>query len=494
MKRTFQTRLSISDHQATLFDDFARLAGKVERKLYAQTIAQGIRPESVKNAYLVRFGITGRQFNAICRRLKGKVDSIRALRKDHISNTKQKIKKTDAAIKKLSTQLGQKRRKNARQTPEKIRFSLHHKKRRLAFLKFKLTKLQSEQKSRKVNLCFGSKKLFNAQHHLEDNGFKDHEAWLTAWQDYRNDDFYALGSKDEASGCQSCVMAIDDHENLSLKLRLPNALVQNNEKSLHFPITLSYGKNAIESALQSNTAISYLFKRDNKGWRVFITVDAPVIEIQTSKHVGAIGVDINADHLAVAETDRFGNVIEAISVPLNTYGKNKAQSQAIIGDAIKQVMIFSKDKHKPLVVEKLDFSKKKATLGADPDHHQKRYARMLSSLAYNQILKTIQSRAYDAGIEVIEINPAYTSIIGFWKFATRYGLSSHQAAALVIARRGLDFSERPNRRDYNATQLPARKAGVHMWSYWSGVARKPRKLVVLHALRKQSSVGLSPPS
>jgi hypothetical protein len=38
MKRTFQTRLILSDHQAMLFDAFARLAGKVERTLYAETI------------------------------------------------------------------------------------------------------------------------------------------------------------------------------------------------------------------------------------------------------------------------------------------------------------------------------------------------------------------------------------------------------------------------------------------------------------------------
>jgi hypothetical protein len=119
---------------------------------------------------------------------------------------------------------------------------------------------------------------------------------------------------------------------------------------------------------------------------------------------------------------------------------------------------------------------------------------MLSSLAYSKIKDSILSRAFDVGLEVIEVNPAYTSIIGFWKFATRYGLSSHQAAALTIARRAQRFLEQPNHRDYNATQLPARKAGVHIWSYWRSVARRPRKLAVLHALRKQSSQGLSPPS
>ncbi len=62
---------------------------------------------------------------------------------------------------------------------------------------------------------------------------------------------------------------------------------------------------------------------------------------------------------------------------------------------------------------------------------------MLSSFAYSKIIELIKSRSYDKGIEVIEINPAYTSKIGKFKYQNKYKLTTHQAAALVIARRGL---------------------------------------------------------
>jgi IS605 OrfB family transposase len=343
-------------------------------------------------------------------------------------------------------------------------------------------------KAGEVSLCFGSKKLFNAQHHLEANGFSSHSEWKAQWQAKRDDDFYVIGSKDEASGNQGCTLTIDECQQASLRLRLPNDLVVGKQKYINIPIEMNYGKEAILHALADKTAISYRFKRDTKGWRVFISVDAPVVTLVTTKALGSIGVDINAEHLAIAEIDRFGNYADAISIPLNTYGKSTEQAKAVIGDAVKQLMEFAECKQKPIVIEKLEFSKKKAELEtASKDKYQKRYARMLSSLAYNQIKDVIKSRGFDNGIEVIEVNPAYTSVIGFWKFATRYGLSSHQAAAMVIARRALSFSERPNRRDYGTTQLPARKAGVHVWSYWRGVTRKPRKLAVLHSLRKQSS-------
>ena len=63
-------------------------------------------------------------------------------------------------------------------------------------------------------------------------------------------------------------------------------------------------------------------------------------------------------------------------------------------------------------------------------------ARMPSSLAYNKIKQQIHSAAYRSGIEVIEINPAYTSTIGAVNYGKSYGISIHQGAALAIARRG----------------------------------------------------------
>ena len=44
------------------------------------------------------------------------------------------------------------------------------------------------------------------------------------------------------------------------------------------------------------------------------------------------------------------------------------------------------------------------------------------------------------------MNPAFSSVIGRVKFMERYGLSVHQAAALVLARRLLGCSERIPRR------------------------------------------------
>ncbi len=70
------------------------------------------------------------------------------------------------------------------------------------------------------------------------------------------------------------------------------------------------------------------------------------------------------------------------------------------------------------------------------------YARMLSALAYRDFDTMLRAAAFRAGIEVIAVNPAYTSTIGAVNHAARLGISVHLAAALAIARRGLGLSER----------------------------------------------------
>ena len=57
----------------------------------------------------------------------------------------------------------------------------------------------------RLRLCFGSKKLWRSQYHLEANGYRSHAEWLADWRDARSNEFFVLGSRDETSGCQLCV-------------------------------------------------------------------------------------------------------------------------------------------------------------------------------------------------------------------------------------------------------------------------------------------------
>ena len=243
-------------------------------------------------------------------------------------------------------------------------------------------------------------------------------------------------------------------------------------------------------ATELGQAISYRFKRDEKGWRVFVTTNMLGVPVVTDQRLGVIGVDVNADHLAIAETDASGNCVNAWRTPLVTYGKNNHQAEALIGDAVASVVRYAREVGKPIVIEKLDFRRKKAVLEGE----SRRYSRMLSSFSYGKVKAYFVSRGHRQGVEVHQVNPAYSSVIGRVKFMERYGLSVHQAAALVLARRLLGCSERIPRLRVAAVgngvhvafTVPARKRVKHVWTYWGAISGQLRPaLAAQHRLGKR---------
>jgi IS605 OrfB family transposase len=219
---------------------------------------------------------------------------------------------------------------------------------------------------------------------------------------------------------------------------------------------------------RQDRALSYRFLRDGKGWRVFVSTECASGKQISDRRLGAIGIDINVGQLVLAELDRFGNFLGGEGIGCVTYGKTRAQAKAILGDAVKQALAAAIGSRKPIVVERLEFAQKKASL----ENEGRRRARMLSSFAYRQTLQYLQAAAFRAGVEVIAVNPPYTSTIGAVNYATRFDISIHQgAAAIAIARRGLGLSERPAVRvaqwptrgcGYGTLLLPARNRSQHV--------------------------------
>ena len=99
-------------------------------------------------------------------------------------------------------------------------------------LRSRLAALQADIAAERVRLCFGSRRLWRKQHHLEANGYASLEEWLRDWQSYPRDEFFVLGSRDETAGCQLCVATIADDGSLTLQLRMPNCLAEQHGKHL----------------------------------------------------------------------------------------------------------------------------------------------------------------------------------------------------------------------------------------------------------------------
>ena len=218
-------------------------------------------------------------FNAVRVSLEGKASSVRgamALRRDTLQR---RIARAERQI----SDAGEQSRWR----------QVHQKRRRLGNLPGRLAVLESDIAGDKVRLCFGSKELRRKQHHLEANGYASHEEWLADWRDARSGEFFVLGSRDETGGCQLCVAGIADDGSLTLRLRMPDCLAGEHGKYLVIEgVKFAYGHGQVLAALQANLefaecrrrdgeraaratslgqATSYRFKRDDKGWRVFVT-------------------------------------------------------------------------------------------------------------------------------------------------------------------------------------------------------------------------------
>jgi IS605 OrfB family transposase len=475
MQQTYQDRLTLDATQSRWLNAFGEMYGRLQRTLYAHA-AKGEKLNDLKSSFCAQHGLSARQFNAMRMELEGKISSTVELLKLRKKELAHNIKGVIRSIVKLEKQIAGQNKLRLKAQEKGIEFSLKQrntwlvqcfgKKRRLVVLQVKANDIDQRLQANTPGICFGSRKLFNQQFHLELTEFgageAGHAAWRRAWLDSRSHQFFLVGSKDETTGNQSCkariVHAPPTTEiagpcTLTLTVKMPQALVDKgapaflNIEGVHF----NYGHGNVLKALQNGTALSYRFHRDNhttSGWRVFVATDTLEAKITSlDKNLGVIGVDFNADHLAWAHVDRFGNASNKtacfgrIDLPLK--GKTTEQRTAILSDALDKVLAIAKGHCCPIAIEDLDFTAKKrelTKLGV-------KGARMLSGLAYARYKSLVLAKAARSGIEIIIVDPAYTSVAGSVKCAVRLGRTVHQAAAGVIARRAQGLKEKLPKKD-----------------------------------------------
>lgn len=155
---------------------------------------------------------------------------------------------------------------------------------------------------------------------------------------------------------------------------------------------------------------------------------------------GAIGLDLNAypRNISWAEVDESGQLvgygrINLDKLEVGSEGERELQRWLYAHSVIR----LAKEKGKALVVERLSFRDR----GRRGDLSGRKSRRIRHYFGYRSLLEKIKLLARRNGIELVEVNPAYTSLIGMLKYAPQFMVSKDVAAAYVIARRGLGFGE-----------------------------------------------------
>ena len=158
---------------------------------------------------------------------------------------------------------------------------------------------------------------------------------------------------------------------------------------------------------------------------------------------GSVGIDINPNGLGICFVKNDGNPekYQYISIG-NLKDKRSAETSRLLSKEIDNILDFAAENgYNHISIEDLDFSKKVIK--------NREIRRLLSKFPWQLFYTLIKSKCNRRGFILKAVNPAYTSIIGIFKYSYRDNLSDahHRkskdlGAALVIARRGLGFRER----------------------------------------------------
>jgi len=300
--------------------------------------------------------------------------------------------------------------------------------------------LQRGQNPRK--LVFGSRELFEKlkKNHLTG---KSREKLHQRWEEKR---YYYLSSRGEKSKSGNLNLRLVNLNNQwYLRINLGNGeyvwvkVVRNANRRKDKWIDFTW---MLLEAEKFNKWFAYNVRLKVRNGKFYAQVswEEKVTKPAITKAYGVIGIDINAYpfHLALSYISTDGNLEKFERIDLREMNdKTKNQREHIAWYIARQVVERALESGKAIVVENLQ----KLPKGKRGDGLAK-LRRKLQKWTYKSILDKIEVYARRIGVQLIKINPAYTSVIGKLKYSPMLGIDKDVAGAYVIGRRGLGFEEK----------------------------------------------------
>ncbi|WP_299238582.1 IS200/IS605 family accessory protein TnpB-related protein [Sulfurihydrogenibium sp.] len=291
-------------------------------------------------------------------------------------------------------------------------------------------------------LIFGSRKLFEQlkRNHLTGKRIRKLKA---KWKESRQGNLYSRGDKSKQGNLNLRFQWVNDELYLRINTgdrqyiyaKVIRDVKREKDKWIDFMFML-------ENAYQTNQWFPYSVRLKTKNGKLyaFISIEEKTPPIKIKKDNGIIGIDVNAYpfHLALAFASKDGNLEKYQSINLNELLEaNSEKRQYSEWQIAHKIIEIAKEEKKAISIENLN----KLPKGKRGDGFAKLRGR-LQKWSYKRLLNKIEILARRNGIEIIKVNPAYTSVIGKLKYAPQYNMDKDIAGAYVIARRGLGYKER----------------------------------------------------
>ncbi|MGW2462517.1 IS200/IS605 family accessory protein TnpB-related protein [Streptomyces sp. NPDC001356] len=362
------------------------------------------------------------------------------------------LKSLDAGIRtirhRLSLPVGE---KGSRGTPGGYR-SKHewfHKSRRLAVLEERYERVRAEREAGQVSVVRGGRRLLKQRHNLT-AAEKTPEQWRSEWEAAR---WFLTADGESGKRHGNETIRVTPDGEVSINLPAPLAGMANAKQGryvLAARVTFPHRGDQWRDRVTCNRAVAYRIHHDTASGRWYLDASwtrkgLPVIGLDALRSGGVIGVDTNADHLAAWLLDEHGNPVGSPRRFDYDLTGTAPHRDAQLRHALTRLLHWAQATGvQAIAIEDLDFTD---STTREKHGRKKKFRQLVSGIPTGKLRARLLSMCAEAGISVIAVDPAYTSMWGaqHWQkpLTGKNGKTSrHAAASVAIGRRALGHAIR----------------------------------------------------
>lgn len=435
--KTFSTVLE-EDNAKEIIEYFEETAGNYGSLKRCTLHILRNNPEIIRNdlnkLLQERFSVTARTASSAICEVEEIINSALALIPLNIEKLETKIEGKIKLIEKKKKEMAKihASRKTNTKRLGKLKLHIYNIHNSINRIRQKIENLERQLNEKKPNICMGTKKLAR----------NDMEAFIR----HRDSQINYIGRSCDKQGNANFQMQYVKKGNFfAMKVRRDFGKWKDDrspERFAYGKCHFKYGSRQLRNAMRNNASpVTVSVIRRNDRYYLFVTVAVSYESsaIVTRKEHGVIGIDFNKGFINICETDEKGNVVnvEKIKYPFGKAGITNAG----LADVISKVSKKAVETGKSIVAEDLSFERKKRKAKKAVTPTEKERMRTLNSLPYSRYAQILENITFNRRIELIKVNPAYTSRTAEQKFCNKMKLNIHNGAAYVIARKGMGIKD-----------------------------------------------------
>ena len=306
---------------------------------------------------------------------------------------------------------------------------------------------------RNLSICRGGRKLARVRHHLAAVEL-DQADWRQRWEAQR---WFLTADGEALQALGNLTIRWHPGEDW-VDIRLPRPLEHlanrpHGRYRLSCPVSFPYRGGDI-AAQAASGAVRYdiAFEAGSKRWYLDASWGrrpSGQPDLTKLRQHPVLAVDLNASHLAAWVIDRSGNPVGAPqTIPLELAGLPAGTRDGRLRAAVSELIDTAQAADaRAVVIEDLNFATARDEVrerAGRPNRGTsgRRFRRAAAGIPTARFRDRLVQMAYKAGLEVVAVDPAYTSRWGaqHWLAPLRHQAScatGHHAAAVVIGRRAL---------------------------------------------------------